>query len=78
MRIVCQRTILMKYHALFVIFEKKNSEFFCNCRLMQIIGGALRVNEVLPLFIISLMKTQFIFPLQLAGTSIKFLYKTAI
>ena len=23
MRIVCQQTILMKYHALFVIFEKK-------------------------------------------------------
>ena len=79
MRIVCQQTYLMKYHALYVIFErKKTANFFCNCRLLQIIGGALRVNEVLPLFIISLIKTQFIFPLQLAGTSIKFLYKTAI
>ena len=29
----------MKYHALFVIFEKAEK----NCRLLQIIGGALRV-----------------------------------
>ena len=42
MRIVCQQTILMKYHALFVIFEKSGK--ICNCRLLQIIGGALRVN----------------------------------
>ena len=26
MRIVCQQTILMKYHALFVIFEKKKQQ----------------------------------------------------
>ena len=26
MRNVCQQTILMKYHALFVIFEKKNGK----------------------------------------------------
>ena len=32
----------MKYHALFVIFEKKNCKIF-NCRLLQIISGALRV-----------------------------------
>ena len=32
----------MKYHALFVIFEK--SRKILNCRLLQIIGGALRVN----------------------------------
>ena len=31
----------MKYHALFVIFEK--AEIFFNCHLLQIIGGALRV-----------------------------------
>ena len=31
----------MKYHALFVIFEKAAK--FENCRLLQIIGGALRV-----------------------------------
>ena len=31
-----QQTILMKYHALFVIFEKA-------ANLLQIIGGALRV-----------------------------------
>ena len=31
----------MKYHALFVIFEKGAN---LNCRLLQIIGGALRVN----------------------------------
>ena len=37
MRIVCQQTILMKYHTLFVIFEK-------NCRLLQIVGGALWFN----------------------------------
>ena len=41
MRIVCQQTILMKYHALFVIFEKSSK--ICNCRLLQIIGGPLRV-----------------------------------
>ena len=32
----------MKYHTLFVIFEKSGKIW--NCRLMQIIGGALRVN----------------------------------
>ena len=32
----------MKYHALFVVFEKAAK--FANCRLLQIIGGALRVN----------------------------------
>ena len=42
MRIVCQQTILMKYHALLVIFEKNGKIW--NCRLLQIIGGALRVN----------------------------------
>ena len=41
MRIVCQQTILMNYHALFVIFEKAAN--FLNCRLLQIKGGALRV-----------------------------------
>ena len=30
----------MKYHALFVIFEKSGK--ILNCRLLQIIGGALR------------------------------------
>ena len=40
MRIVCQQTILMKYHALFVIFEKRQ---IFNRRLLQIIGGALWV-----------------------------------
>ena len=39
-RIVCQQTILIKYHSLFGIFEK--ADFF-NCRMLQIIGGALRV-----------------------------------
>ena len=37
---VCQQTILMKYHALFVIFEKAAKLI---CRLLQIIGGALWV-----------------------------------
>ena len=40
MRIVCPKTILMKYHALFVIFEKKHIKVW-NCRLLQTIGGAL-------------------------------------
>ena len=34
--LVCQQTILMIYHALFV-------GKILNCRLLQIIGGALRV-----------------------------------
>ena len=33
----------MKYHAIFVIFEKA-AKFF-NCRLLQIIGGTLRVKR---------------------------------
>ena len=41
MRIVYQQTILMKYHALFVIFEKAAKNI--KCRLLQIMGGALRV-----------------------------------
>ena len=45
MRIVCQQTILMKYRALFVIFEKKKQQSFkiWNCCLLQIIGGTLKV-----------------------------------
>ena len=43
MRIVCQQTILMKYHALFVILEKAAKIW--NCRLLQIIAGALRVKQ---------------------------------
>ena len=39
MRIVCQQEILMKYHALFIIFEKAVK--ILNCRLLQIIGGTL-------------------------------------
>ena len=34
MRIVCKQTILMKYHALFVIFEKApNFEIVVCCKL---------------------------------------------
>ena len=33
MRIVCQQTILMKYHALFVIFEKKKKKKQQNLKL---------------------------------------------
>ena len=40
MRIVCQQAILMKYHALIVIYEKALKFEIC---LLQIIGGALRV-----------------------------------
>ena len=31
MSIVCQQTILMKYHALFVIFEKAAKFLIVNC-----------------------------------------------
>ena len=40
MRIVCKQTILMKYHALFVILKMRQS---LNCRLQQNIGDALWV-----------------------------------
>ena len=40
MRIVCQQTILMKYHALFGIFEKAAKFAIVS---VQIIGGALRL-----------------------------------
>ena len=43
MRIVCQQTILMKHHALFVIFE--NAAIFEI--VLQITGGALRVNAII-------------------------------
>ena len=48
MQMVCQQMILMKYYALFVVFEKV-AKFaivvckICNCRLLQIMGGALTV-----------------------------------
>ena len=45
MRIICWQTILMKYQALFVIFEKSGKIW--NYRLLQIVGGALRVNPLL-------------------------------
>ena len=37
----------MKYHALFVIFEKAEKFEIIYCRLLQIIGGALWV-KILP------------------------------
>ena len=45
MRIVCQQTILMKYHAL-LLFLKKAAQFGI-VDLLQIIGGALGVKEIL-------------------------------
>ena len=42
MRIVCQQTILMKYHALLVIFEKAAKFEIVVC--CELFGGALRVN----------------------------------
>ena len=42
MRIFCQQTILVKYHAVFAIFKKSSK--ILNCCLLQNIGGALRVN----------------------------------
>ena len=41
MRIVCQQTILMKYHALFVILKKRQNSELSSA---AIIGGALGVN----------------------------------
>ena len=46
MRIVCQQTILMKYHALFVIFEKEAKiEIVVCCKLygMSLPPGVLDV-----------------------------------
>ena len=45
MRTVCQQAILIKYHALFVIMKKRK---VWNCRLLQIIGGALMVKALPP------------------------------
>ena len=42
MRIVCQQTILMKYHALFVMFV-----IFEKAAKFEIVGGTLCVNLVL-------------------------------
>ena len=43
MRIVCQQTILMKYHALFVIFEKgAKFEIVVCCKLFLFVFVALR------------------------------------
>ena len=41
MRIVCQQTILVKYHVLIVILEKNTTIW--NCRLLQILRGAHHV-----------------------------------
>ena len=49
MGIVCQQTILMKYHAFFCYFWKSSKIW--NYRLLQIIGGALRVNSLKALMI---------------------------
>ena len=43
MRIVCQQTILMKYHVLFVIFEKAAKFEIVVCCKLYIVGGALWV-----------------------------------
>ena len=45
MRMVCQQTILTKYHALFVICYFWKSDKIWNCHLLQIIGGALWVKK---------------------------------
>ena len=44
MRIVCKQTILMKYHALFVSFEKSSK--ILKCPLLQIVGGTLWVKSL--------------------------------
>ena len=45
MRIVCQQTILMKYHALFVIFEKKQQNFKLSSAAKY--RWHLRVNDII-------------------------------
>ena len=49
MRIVCWQTILMKYQALFVIFEKVAKFEIVVCCKLWVLGGALWVNFVLVL-----------------------------
>ena len=38
MRIVCQQTILMKYHALFIILKKRQKIVIC-CKLLVALYG---------------------------------------
>ena len=45
MRIICQQTIIIKCHALLVIFEKA-AKFEIAVYCMQIINGALWVNSL--------------------------------
>ena len=48
MRIVCQQTILMKYHALFVIFEKAAKfQIVVNCTYYMWCYNNLRTETVL-------------------------------
>ena len=45
MRIVCQQTILMKYHALFVIFEKAEKfEIIVCCKLYMALYGLIIIS----------------------------------
>ena len=46
MRIVCQQTILMKYHALFIIFEKAAKGYFHLCPRMDFLQ-TLHINNSL-------------------------------
>ena len=56
----------MKCHALFAIFEKSSK--ILNCRLLQIIGGALRVKSVL-LTVLSVGHLPWLFWHQLSVTN---------
>ena len=40
-----EQTILMKYHAYLLILKNRQNLKLSNCRLLQIIGGALWVND---------------------------------
>ena len=56
MRIVCQQTILMKYHALFVILKKRQNLKL----LLQIVGDALWVKaKLLNLLLVLCMQGNF-------------------
>ena len=52
MRIVCEQTILMKYHVLYVIFWKNGKIWNCLC--CKLIGGALRVKTAHSIYIVAL------------------------
>ena len=59
MKIVCQQTILMKYHALFVIFEKAAKfEIVVCCKLLVALCSL--INEKSELYVLRLFDIKII------------------